>query len=68
MKVKPAYQILWKGNSIYGQERIRRGSDGNGYFWEGNDTIYGKLRFCLPVDQDFIAERYRVDGKEWRTE
>lgn len=75
MKSKPARQVLWRGNSTPGgNERILRGGDGEGYYWDAFDNavcINGKWQTvggCFPVDQTFVAEKFKESGREWRWE
>lgn len=67
------HQILLKEDmGEYGIFLIRRGATGSGYFAEGH-CAGRKINkdvpmFCFPIDQDFVAEEFKKQNKEWRWE
>lgn len=68
MSNKPANQVLLrKAYEDGSEERIRRGSDGSGYFWEFIDKK-ACVSGMFPVDQVFVETCFAEQGKVWRTE
>jgi hypothetical protein len=73
--VKKPLQVLSKWSETHDAEYwyvIRRGPTGEGYAIEGywsQETGLSKLpQFSFPVDQEFVAEEFAKQGKEWRAE
>lgn len=73
---KQSLQVLLKWPEIHDGNQywyvMRRGHSGEGYAIEGYwDENTGKTivpQFSFPVDQGFIAEEFKKQGKEWRME